>query len=471
MSFKIVHEDEHHLRLAHPDGHEVKIAKAGLSEALLNKISSLPKMAEGGEVPEQPFGDKAMGFLKNLGTGVMTGFKDPEPQPTQPAGLSNMPLVNSQAPIQQTAVTPIDKVDTRENSMQKAMGNYAAAENAQANALAQQGKMQSDAYKKEAAATQDFSSHLQQARQEIEHNISGLHEFLQSNEVKPHKFLDEMSTGKHIRTAIGLILGGMGAGLTGGENQALKFLNAQIDRDIESQKANLGKSENMLGAYLKEYGNITDAQNALKLSYQVATQNAMGQIAGQMAGPQAKANAQLNIAKMQAQMAPAMDQLALRRAAMKYGQGQMGGAGSQSVSAMLIPTIEDKTERENAYKQLSEASRLSSLAKNAISTFDNLAGMTGAGIASPRERGSALEAVTGELIKEEGGKINEALKGQVAKLFPQAGESAETRNNKRQRLIELIKTKYNFPVLDANMIPYPKLDLMSVQPLEGMAQR
>jgi hypothetical protein len=53
---------------------------------------------------------------------------------------------------------------------------------------------------------------------------------------------------------IGMILSGIGAGLTHGPNLAAQFITKQIDQDIDAQKANLGKKENLLGYFFKKYG-------------------------------------------------------------------------------------------------------------------------------------------------------------------------------------------------------------------------
>lgn len=62
------------------------------------------------------------------------------------------------------------------------------------------------------------------------------------NQINPDRFYESMSTGKKIRTMIGIILGGAAGGILRQENPVMAMLNKQIERDIESQKlAQAGK--------------------------------------------------------------------------------------------------------------------------------------------------------------------------------------------------------------------------------------
>jgi len=104
-----------------------------------------------------------------------------------------------------------------------------------------------------------------------------------------------------VRTGIGLILSGVGAGLTGAPNMAAQFLQRNIDRDIEAQRANLQKKETLLGFMFRKYGNIQDAAQASR-SHLLASVAAEVGLAGARAGTQqAAATAKL----LQSQLASA----------------------------------------------------------------------------------------------------------------------------------------------------------------------
>lgn len=86
---------------------------------------------------------------------------------------------------------------------------------------------------------------------------------LEMNPVNAERYMQNKSSAGKVSTAIGLILGGIGGGMTGQGNAALDFLNKQIDRDIESQKAGRAAKENLLSSLERQYGNEQVAANML----------------------------------------------------------------------------------------------------------------------------------------------------------------------------------------------------------------
>lgn len=56
------------------------------------------------------------------------------------------------------------------------------------------------------------------------------------NQINVDRFYSNMSTGRKIRTIIGMLLGGMAGGILRQENPLIAMLNKEIDRDIEAQK-------------------------------------------------------------------------------------------------------------------------------------------------------------------------------------------------------------------------------------------
>ena len=87
---------------------------------------------------------------------------------------------------------------------------------------------------------------------------------LQKGEIDPNHYFGNLSTAGKFGTVAGLILGGIGAGLSGGKNVALETLNGLITRDIEAQKANINSKTSLLGAYYNQYRNIDVAHKLAK---------------------------------------------------------------------------------------------------------------------------------------------------------------------------------------------------------------
>lgn len=133
-----------------------------------------------------------------------------------------------------------------------------------------------------------------------------------SGKIDPNHYLGSMDTGNRILAAISIALGGIGGGVSGrGGNVALDVINKAIDRDVEAQKADLNKKQNLLSVNLQRthsldtaaemtanqmramFGAKVQAQ-ASRTNSQVATDNAkiLGGQLGTQFGEQSMALAQ-----------------------------------------------------------------------------------------------------------------------------------------------------------------------------------
>ena len=69
-------------------------------------------------------------------------------------------------------------------------------------------------------------------------NAKALTDAVLSNQIDPNGFWNSRSVPQKISAAIGMVLGGLGSGLTGGPNYAAQVINNAIDRDVAAQKMN-----------------------------------------------------------------------------------------------------------------------------------------------------------------------------------------------------------------------------------------
>jgi hypothetical protein len=125
---------------------------------------------------------------------------------------------------------------------------------------------------------------LEQERQRLMRDLADGH-------IDPNHFMGSMDTSSKVTTAIGLILGGMGGGLTGQGNPVQAFLDKQIDRDIQAQQANLNKKESLLSANLKQFGNLRDATEMTRVMMMDGVKLGLQKAAAQAQDPIAKARA------------------------------------------------------------------------------------------------------------------------------------------------------------------------------------
>ncbi len=127
-----------------------------------------------------------------------------------------------------------------------------------------------------------------------------------SGAVDPNRFWDSKSTGSKVAAAIGLFLGGLGAGLQnkGGPNVALTMLNKQVEDDIEAQKQAIldGKEEkkSRIAYYLQKGHSIESATTAAKADALDHTAALLAIAATKSADPIAQARAQEAVATIRA---------------------------------------------------------------------------------------------------------------------------------------------------------------------------
>lgn len=97
---------------------------------------------------------------------------------------------------------------------------------------------------------------------------------------------------------IGLLLSGMGAGLTRGTNMAMKVLDDEIDRDIDAQKANIAKGANLLSHYMAQTQNLQSAQALTRASLLTGFAAQLQAQALKSSAPQVQQQALVHVAKL-----------------------------------------------------------------------------------------------------------------------------------------------------------------------------
>ncbi len=363
--FKKIKSDGNSTVFRDKSGHELKVAHKGLSDRRKKEMEAIP-FADGGEVEEPDWKDsvssgKKFGIsedkLKAIrefkapeeqraissvpGAEEITGpikpaeepkgilqgaidsvfSKDPEKvarnqwkqgiAKDQSAAASPMrgPAPASIAPAQEAMAQP-QVAGLDQGMAQGLIGQFQSGVNAEANAIGQQAKAQQDVYKQQANDQQkllaDFNQKSQQAMQEV----GAVMEDYKKQYINPNHYQESQSTGQKVMTAIGLILGGMGAGITGGENTAARFLTDQINRDIEAQKANLGKTNSILSFNMQKYGNMRDAVAMTEAMQKGIYATKLEEAANKSKDPMARARGMQLAAQFKASILPTVTKLA-----------------------------------------------------------------------------------------------------------------------------------------------------------------
>lgn len=335
------HNDTHYTIHDSRDNKQFKVARKPLHPAHRENILKLQKFDEGGKVavptqdtsqPKPTINEKHMG--NNAGSGAssvsdalsklahpwakggeiqkLSDGGAPEALSSQENTGPTQALMSGQVSAPQSgasgswedpnssqgAATPpqpptiADKFKTNADAQEQALASKAGAEAGQGNAEAKN-------YQESINLAQDVFKKSQQElwNQGVEND--NLMQEVASSKIDPQQFFHNMGTGQKIGTALALVLGGVGSGLTGGPNIAHEMLKDAVNKDIESQKINLGKKESLLGRNLEKYRDMTLAQHATTAQLNSIIQGKLAQTAAKFGGQINSLNTQSTLGKLQ----------------------------------------------------------------------------------------------------------------------------------------------------------------------------
>jgi hypothetical protein len=453
--FRKVSETEDKTILKHEsEGHELHLNHAMLSPEHLKVVKEMPTFKDGGEKAKP-----GSNILSDTTGGTPTSpdnAADPESLAPAPASTP-APATGADAPAQpeQESLLPVAipsvSADPNVNAQNAArMGIKGIVGQQEAETQKAQGE--------EAAADQAITADQKQLKkfQAVSDSVDKHHaEFLQDVQdakIDPNRYTNNMSTGSKISTAIGLFLGGIGAGLTHSENPAEKYLREQVNNDIKSQEADLGKKENLLSANMAFY---RDKTSALAATSAMTNKLMADRIlkAGAAAGTQmAEARAQQAAAPFLQQEQNSLQMVKFRQAALQGGQS---GEVSKEDPALQIPYLVPKEQQAKALDELKDLQNLAKVAvpmdkawkeAAADNKLQNVAGVKTSGQ-------KAFLSLVNTTVKEiEGTARQAAFKSIEDNIMPQLGDKQETLDRKWQAY-QVYKLAHSAaPTLRANHI-------------------
>lgn len=300
--YKIKDESEHHYEIETPEGHSFHVAKEGLSKHMHENIR---KLYDGGKMAH---------YEEGTLDAEPTDIEAPAPEvPSAPV---------APVPQETPAVAPAVTTPEAAAQLENAIRNEREALNTQEQVASRAAEEESGLLKH---AVKDAQSELveHQAR-EIERNQQQdeLAKQIVESKIDPKAYFHNLSTPGKISTIIGLVLGGIGAGGSGGGvNQGVEVLNQQIKNDVDAQKANL---ENKNSLYMKNLERTRDEREAtiLTQSQQLSiAKMQLAQAAARNQGPQAMVANQFAQAALDRQQALLSQQLMVTRLQNKIATG------------------------------------------------------------------------------------------------------------------------------------------------------
>lgn len=376
----------------------------------------------------------------------------PLPVPAAQAAAQQDPRLQAQVQAETSPKSPSDPYGTQaySDAFTKGLAEQKAGMQQQAAAESQMGQAQSADLQKgqeiQQTALKNYQTHYQNLENERQSFINDIN----NNHINPKHYMDNMSTGSKIATAIGLIAGGIGEGFTHTSgNPALQFLNAQIDRDIATQKTNLGASENLLSANMRQFGNLQDATTMTKVMQTDILANQLKQEAAKAQSPLAQARLLQARGALTKESSAGMAQIAMRKTLLSGMQS--GHIAPEQVIRSIVP----EREQGPAYKELQEAQTMTKARDNALAAFDQITKLNTVGnrLAHPIDSAKQINAIKGAILpalsKETAGRFTEQDAHMIEKIFDTMGAGPDAVNTARAQLNKLVSERMNFPLLRA----------------------
>lgn len=357
-----------------------------------------------------------------------------------------------------------------EKSYLKGLGEQQAGISQEANATGQLGMQQ-------AAIREQESARATNAYEEFNNSYQGLNEERQAFQrdlpnIDPQHYMHDMSTPKRISTAIGLILGGIGGGLLGQENPALKMLNAQIDRDIQAQQANLGKKKSLLEANLHQFGNLKDATAMNRVMMTDIASNELARAAAQTQDAAAKGRALKEKGILDMNSAATLQSIASNQSLGKELQRQAGGQISAINPSDLVKHVVPEADQKEVFKEIGARQEAVKLYQNMNQVSEQLAKKLFNGALSPNDTASAQNAFAGIVQKLSEGRYNEdAARKIVTSLLPQGLDTAKTVKNKDERRTQFFQALAQAPTAKGNRLDLDKYQSTRIAPPPEVATK
>lgn len=476
--FKKVKEDEHSATLEHPSGHQIRIAKKLLSPDVHEELSKLPmKMASGGkvlhfednpeQVPDTPDQDNSDGSQAALAEQASQDQPAPQTPQTPTVVINNTPAqAPAQAPVQPTQNAPQHQAAPPNPYANDIYGAKAATDiynqgvagtigqNGQPGSIDQQAAAV-NAQNQAKAAQLGAGANAQQAQidktiqmqKEYHDEINNIAHDVQSNQIQPNHYLDNLSTGKKIMGAIGLILSG---------GRAEPFIQQQIQNDIAAQTKNMDSKQNLISAFVNQGHNVNDAQTLAESALRQITSDRVEAAALRSGNPVALTNAAALKNQFMLQNANEIGSMVARKNLLGGGTQSQGASQVNPLDTISqkIPYLYQGPEQSAALKELGTAEEMLKAKDNALDTFDKLNNINTLGnrvfnpLNASRDTAALRDNAATMLAKDEAGRVNEFEFNAAQKTFPQPGDSAKSLAIKRQNLLKIISKKLNTPVLD-----------------------
>lgn len=489
--YKLLSEKDKHFELQHPDGGAFKVAKSGLSNQHMAKIR---KMAGGGEVdddgtdqttgqdfapppsnldslyssqtadrppsesinPEESANFASPEDLNQLATRLPKGPKEGEVAPP-PSNNPNAAMEKDIGGMQQTSA-PMSDSQSAFSSIsadnEKAINNEMKAAQASAAAVQRAGDIQAKVYDDNAQRQQALQRETAVKYAALDKEQAQLKQDVMNTKIDPGKVWNNASTGNKVLAGIGVLLSGIGSGLTGQPNLAMSVINKTIDDDIAAQRSELGKKQSLLSDNYRKYGDLRQATLATELQLNAVVQGQVASAAAKTQGPIAQANAQHLMTEYTLKGNDIKRQLAV---AQGFAQPSQVASGDVDMNRLKLGVATGAIKNEDhgkildelgEYREMKQAQSDIKDAFKKVSDLQTLGNRIGNPVQSARQIDKIKKLYALKIAKDTANKVTESDTEYAMDQFANLTDDEKTRNVGMNNVLNVVSSKYKFPRME-----------------------
>lgn len=294
-----------------------------------------------------------------------------------------------------------------------------------------------------------------------------------SNKIDPNHFWNSKTTGGKIMASIGVLLGGIGGGANGtNQNQALAALQNHIQQDIEAQKDNKSTDMNLYKMGLEKYKDAQSAQQFATLQSNALLQGQLQKIAALTGNPQAQATSKQLIGQIGVQNAGLRSQLAMQQAAYSsMNQPTQSGVDTNKLRLLINAGIVPKENVPDTMKEFGDYQKLSNSLDEVKNVFNQarqdstytqrIADAIPGGSLIPTVRDSSKDylaetnALLDKYTKDLTGRVTPQSMQNLRHSIPVQGDSPHVVERKLSSFQDIVRQAYKFPNLITNHLLSP----------------
>lgn len=426
--FKVMSEAEDSYHIQHKNGKRFTLDKKGLSPKAHEMIKKMcgggvTKMSDGGVPPalDPNFVDDSQA--------PSIGVSNVAPPPTREQmqldadkKLDDQFTFNKSAPQDSVPVasatpTAVSVVPAGPNPISQSLSDSNSLLNKQQQDINQYTSEIDKAAMGQQAAQQDLIN--KQAAMKTPQQISDdykakddtLMKQYMDKQIDPNRLFHNASTGSKITAAIGLMLGGIGSGLTGKSNAAIDFMNTAIGHDIDAQKQDQSKAMNLWKMNREHMQDDMQASLATQNQYLSAVQAKVALGASKTQNADAHLRASQMVNQIEQQKIQNRRQLGVLQTA-------AAGGASSNPGAIVGSLIQNPEDQKSAFKELQENQGVESLRQMWKNSYDDLKDKALHGAAFDRsDRQSAVNIISGKIQKLAEGRYNKDAADNLAEAM------------------------------------------------------